>query len=475
MSEQSLPDELPRWATEGGALVTEPTESKKNTGWVAEMPSANAWNWLHLKAYEWLNYLQSRLLLTPGLQAYTALTLSGSSITPTRGNHTVDTPGGSANLQTIVTTNFDDGRILILAGEDDANPVLVIHEGGGAGQIHLIEEANFTLTEKTYLTLQRRGADWYEIANSQVQAQLRIWDYQNVALRKNQARAAYSTMEWMAVAGFASTFVAVGTASGGGQTTEGMISGDGQVWATVSMPNGRWRGIAYAAELGLFVAVGDGDNQVAVSAGGSAFSAETAPATNTWESVCWSPELGRFVAVSSDGSARVMYSDDGSTWIGASAAAANAWKSVCWSPELGIFVAVSADGASRVMWSENGVTWTSATPGTAKAWQSVAWSPEHRIFLAVGTDGRMSSTDGLTWTVASVTGDWSCVAWANKLKCFLVTASGGTYRVAYSRFGGPLVRSLAAEANQWQGVCWSDDLFMGVAVANSGTNKVLNI
>lgn len=59
------PDKKPRWATEykfssvtNNPNVVEPTESKKNVGWdVFEPPARNYFNWLGLKTYEWIDYL----------------------------------------------------------------------------------------------------------------------------------------------------------------------------------------------------------------------------------------------------------------------------------------------------------------------------------------------------------------------------------------------------------------------------------
>ena len=49
--------DLPRFATGGSADVTEPTESKKDLGWVAEKPPHEIMNWLHENTYVALNEL----------------------------------------------------------------------------------------------------------------------------------------------------------------------------------------------------------------------------------------------------------------------------------------------------------------------------------------------------------------------------------------------------------------------------------
>lgn len=52
------PTTLPRWATGGTAQIVEPTEGKKDTGWVPmEKPPAQYENWARKLVYDWLVYL----------------------------------------------------------------------------------------------------------------------------------------------------------------------------------------------------------------------------------------------------------------------------------------------------------------------------------------------------------------------------------------------------------------------------------
>jgi hypothetical protein len=53
------PEDLPRWADGASAAVQEPSEGKKDLGWVAEKPPHEVENWLQLKNYQWLAYLAS--------------------------------------------------------------------------------------------------------------------------------------------------------------------------------------------------------------------------------------------------------------------------------------------------------------------------------------------------------------------------------------------------------------------------------
>ncbi|MCK4960592.1 MAG: hypothetical protein KAT00_14365, partial [Planctomycetes bacterium] len=55
------PDKTPRFATGGSAAVAEPTEGKKDLGWVAEKPPHQWMNWLHEKVYEWNQFIHANL------------------------------------------------------------------------------------------------------------------------------------------------------------------------------------------------------------------------------------------------------------------------------------------------------------------------------------------------------------------------------------------------------------------------------
>lgn len=129
-----------------------------------------------------------------------------------------------------------------------------------------------------------------------------------------------------------------------------MTSPDGATWTSRTNPGAGWHGIAWSAELGLFVVVGN--ISAMTSPDGITWTSRTAAESNTWTAVAWSPTLRLFVSVASDGTNRVMTSPDGITWTARAAAEANQWYAIAWSPELGILAAVAGDGTNRVMTSE---------------------------------------------------------------------------------------------------------------------------
>jgi hypothetical protein len=108
----------------------------------------------------------------PGGSAETELTISGGSVTPTLGIHSIDTESDAAsdNLTNIVTTNHPDGRLLLIHPEDDGRTVVVKHAATGAGQIHLKNDADFSMDDsEDWLLLGRDGTDWEEVLRGRSQ------------------------------------------------------------------------------------------------------------------------------------------------------------------------------------------------------------------------------------------------------------------------------------------------------------------
>jgi hypothetical protein len=124
-------------------------------------------------------------------------------------------------------------------------------------------------------------------------------------------------------------------------------------------------------------------------------------ASSTWGKVAWAPELGLFVAVTLNGAATlsVSYSRDLVTWSNA-LAESGSWQAVCWSPDLRRFV-IGATGtaATRLWWSDNGVNWFAADSAPLLAFNDICWARELGLFVAVGQAGAVAtSPDGRAWT-----------------------------------------------------------------------------
>lgn len=101
-----------------------------------------------------------------GGSARSNLTIASGSITPTQGQHNVDTEAAAASddLTNIVTTNLPDGSLLRLHIVNAGRVVTAKHAAGGAGQMTLAGSADFVIdTTLKWVLLQRSGTDWVEI------------------------------------------------------------------------------------------------------------------------------------------------------------------------------------------------------------------------------------------------------------------------------------------------------------------------
>jgi len=143
------------------------------------------------------------------------------------------------------------------------------------------------------------------------------------------------------------------------------------------------------------------------------------------------------------------------------------WWSVAYGN--GIFVAVGSSGTNRAMRSTDGITWTAATVENNE-WRSVAYG--NGVFVAVASTGvnrAMRSTDGITWTAVAVSLDaWRSVTYGNGI--FVAVATGGTNRAMWS-VDGITWTAVSGEANEWRSVAYGNGVF--VAVATGGTNRAM--
>ena len=115
-------------------------------------------------AFEALRDWLSQLPAGPEVQ----LTISAGTITPAtrdQGSIKVETEAAAAtdDLANIAQTNIQNGSELLLRAYDASHTVVVKHAAGGAGQILLQYDADFSLddTDK-WLRLKRVGTDWIE-------------------------------------------------------------------------------------------------------------------------------------------------------------------------------------------------------------------------------------------------------------------------------------------------------------------------
>ncbi len=171
MTDIVKPSEKPRWATDVLAAVTTPPLSKQDIGWIVEYPPHQFFNWLAKTTYEWINYFESKGDTDLGGAAETTLTIASGVITPTSAGHSIDTEGGAASddLANIVTTNLQDGRLILVRCVSASRVITIKHNAGGSGQIALTAGIDLILADPSeFVLLKRTGANWEQVFTSQV-------------------------------------------------------------------------------------------------------------------------------------------------------------------------------------------------------------------------------------------------------------------------------------------------------------------
>jgi hypothetical protein len=265
-----------------------------------------------------------------------------------------------------------------------------------------------------------------------------------------------------------------------------------------SVDGNEWRSVCWSEEESLFLSVASsGSKRIMSSADGVYwYPWKSSGETNEWQDVCWGKKLTTFASVSSTGTNRLMTSQvvkaDRFTPTGSlSAGETNGWQDVCWSEELSMFVAVANSGTNRAMTSDSGIAWTpknTGTTGELNEWSSVCWSPKRSLYVVVANEGvdkvmninqiiyKNSAKDlRINGRVSAVESNyWANVCWSPQLSIFVAVAVTGSNRVMTSVDGITwTARVSAGESNEWRSVCWSPALSLFVAVAGTGTGRVM--
>jgi hypothetical protein len=123
------PTSLPRWADGGSAVITEPSEQQKDTGWVPEdIPAADEVNWWKNLVYQWIDHLAGAAAKYDTLEdAVDGLSVGDTAIVD---EHDLDQSPGT------VKTSVD------LGGTNSTRMIAVDGEGV---YIEVYDGANYTL------------------------------------------------------------------------------------------------------------------------------------------------------------------------------------------------------------------------------------------------------------------------------------------------------------------------------------------
>lgn len=259
-------------------------------------------------------------------------------------------------------------------------------------------------------------------------------------------------------------------------------------WYAQSVPaNLIWTNLTYAPELHRLVVTSHSNstnNVMTSDDGGLTWELQTVPNTNNLRGVAWSPELKLFATVASTGTGnRVNTSPDGINWTARSVPEDRFWRQIIWVSELGLFVAVANDNGGvtdKVMTSPDGENWTLQTCPDRR-WSDIVWSPEHQLLVACATGGIegekiMTSPDGVNWTArpsACDTCNWEGIGYSSDLRMFVaVNFAGGGWGVegkmimtSTDGINWSLQNTPEGAERNWLDVDWSPAYGMFVAVS----------
>ena len=168
------PAKLPEWASDIDALVNEPTQGKKGTGWttttgdtsgIPEKPSLQAFNYWMNNVYENVKYLNDKSTFNLDSPAE----LISNTLIPVLGGHVIVGEGGvSDDLEYIDRSPIVDGDNILLMAGDLVNPVTIKHAAAGTeDRIFTVSKEEFVLdSNNKFILLKRIGTDFYEILRS---------------------------------------------------------------------------------------------------------------------------------------------------------------------------------------------------------------------------------------------------------------------------------------------------------------------
>lgn len=166
------PIKLPRWSDQVPANNIEPSEEKKNTGWVpAEKPPAQFMNWLQNKFCEWSKYLLARVDMQQHsiVRSNSTVIWDGAQLTFASDIQLIFREGDDVITNTIPLANspvaLADGDVLVLKKDNTSTPVPLVLQAVYAnldvGEFAIVAEGTLDDNdpESELVLFRRRGSD----------------------------------------------------------------------------------------------------------------------------------------------------------------------------------------------------------------------------------------------------------------------------------------------------------------------------
>jgi alpha-tubulin suppressor-like RCC1 family protein len=482
---------------------------------------------------------------------------SGKILTSSDGINWTSRISPNLNLQINSIAYSQSLNLLVAVGNGSSSPYVLTSSDGGINWISRTGSAANNWISVTW------GNNLFvaiaQSATSELNSIMTSPDGINWTSRSSISNSQWWKVKWVQ---FLNRFIAIGTTT----STRLISSPDGINWSILlHTEDNNWKDFAFSSNL--IVAISDATisngNPIMTSSDGITWTAHPSP-LNSLFSIIWADDLQLFIAMSnSNNPSSYMYSNNGKNWIIGYTKINQPFISISWSSSLEKFVAVSTNtnneniivsnsnindinmyslltnnnsktinlsnilkninynnksllkfgfktwndstgttinnnwnhviwansisrfvitggndnNGTKSLFSSNGISWTSSNSlPIAFIGRCLAFSSELNILISVGNNNIYYSTNsGTSWTSGlSTLVNWTSVCWSPDLFMFVAVGNSGiNNRVSYSYNGTNWFNLTINNNNNWNSICWSSELQLFIAIANSGTQRIM--
>jgi hypothetical protein len=127
-----------------------------------------------------------------------------------------------------------------------------------------------------------------------------------------------------------------------------------------------------------------------------------------------------------------------------------------------------ANGSTTGASSTDGITWTLRTLSTTGSWRSVTYGNGTFVAVSYGSTTGASSTDGITWVTRTLpaSANWKSITYGNGT---FVAVAQSTTTGASSTDGITWVTRTLPSSGYWSSVAYGNGIFVAVAYASTKT------
>lgn len=251
---------------------------------------------------------------------------------------------------------------------------------------------------------------------------------------------------------------------GQGGSTSWTYSNDGTNWVACTGASATLRDAAWGNDV-YVVTTGSSSNVVYHSADGITWASATMPATLNWQSVAFGG--GKFVAVGD--STQGAYSTDGTNWYSLTLPSNGyAYTKVVYANDLWI---ARTPNSGYYATSSDGISWTQQLDVSISDPLLAGGGGVWILLNASSTSTVYHSTDGVTWTSATINGglQWNFATYGNGRFIVSGQVPGGVTTNVYatSTNGSTWTTGTFADSQRWQRGVYADGFIITSATTGS--------